>query len=182
MYQFVNIFERWQARTKLVSSADVENIVSKHISESIQFMSPEFVDFKAVLDIGSGGGFPGIPMAVLRPDCSFVLVDSKRLKTLFLQEAVELMEIKNVEVVCSRVEKLCFERSGQFDVVTARAVADLKTLWMWSEPLLKPTGVLLAQKGGEIDREVEGLPETCIVKKQAVFEDKTKVLLIIKKG
>ena len=179
---YIDLLEYWQKRTKLVSSADVHNIVSKHISESFQFLNVNYINtLDSVMDLGSGGGFPGIPLAVMCPNTKFVLLDSRRIKTLFIQDVVEMAKLSNVKVVCQRVEKVIAEMELFFNVVTARAVSTLESLWHWSEPLLVEGGVLLAQKGGDIDKEVKTISNECTVEVYSVFDDITKKLIVLKK-
>lgn len=102
-----------------------------------------------ILDIGSGGGFPGIVCAILQPDSQFVLVDSTRKKTEFLQTVVAQLNLTNVRVLWQRVETMAesLEWQRSFDRSISRAVAPLENLIVWSKPLLKPTGTVEALKG-----------------------------------
>lgn len=106
-----------------------------------------------VCDIGSGAGLPGLVLATARPDLDVTLVEPLLRRTTFLQEAVETLELPNVEVVRGRAESLHGRRT--FDIVTSRAVAPLDRLLGWSMPLVAPTGVLLAMKGSSVGEEIE---------------------------
>lgn len=106
-----------------------------------------------VCDIGSGAGLPGLVLAIARPDLRLTLVEPLLRRTTFLDEAVEALELANVEVVRGRADDLHGQRT--FDVVTSRAVAPLERLLQWSMPLVAPTGALVAMKGSSVADEIE---------------------------
>lgn len=110
-----------------------------------------------VIDIGTGGGVPGLVLAIARPDLEFVLTDSASKKTSWVKELVDELELKNVEVVTSRLELLGRDESfrAQFDAVTAKALAGLAVLTEFALPLLKVGGRLLAYKGPALAEEIE---------------------------
>ena len=105
-----------------------------------------------VCDVGSGAGLPGLVLAIARPDLSLTLVEPLLRRTTFLEEAVDLLDLANVEVVRSRAEELHGVRS--FSVVTSRAVAPLARLLAWSMPLVRPGGELVAMKGQSVHEEI----------------------------
>ena len=109
-----------------------------------------------VIDIGTGGGVPGLVLAIARPDLEFTLTDSAKKKTTWVQECVDELGLSNVEVVTSRLELLGRNEAfrEQFDVVTAKALAGLAVLLEFSMPLLKVGGKLVAYKGPALDQEV----------------------------
>ena len=145
----------WNQRINLISPNDEERIAERHILESLAVLSAwSFPQNVSVLDLGSGGGFPGVPLKIMRPDLAMTLLESRQKKTLFLKAAVQELKLSNCRVVNARAEELTEER---FTIVIARAVADLKTLWEWSRPLLVEDGMLLAMKGGELDNELQTL-------------------------
>lgn len=108
----------------------------------------------AVVDVGSGAGLPGIPLAIARPDCSVVLVEPLERRTTFLQEMVDSLGLRNCRVVRGRADQVIDECGGA-DVVTSRAVAPLAKLAAWSSPLLRIGGQLLALKGASAAEEIE---------------------------
>lgn len=107
----------------------------------------------AVCDIGSGAGLPGLVLAIARPDLCLTLVEPLLRRTTFLEEVVETLALRNVEVVRGRADDVHGKRT--FDVVTSRAVAPLERLLQWSMPLVAPEGALVAMKGSNVDEEIE---------------------------
>ncbi len=157
MRRYVELMEQWSKRTNLVSRNDVTRLVSKHISESLEIERQKLLPAGGdVLDLGSGAGFPGMPLAILRPRQQFTLLDSRRIKSLFLQEVVDECRLANVRVVCDRIESFGAERFT-FRFVLSRAVAALDVLWRWSAPVLEKDGMLIVLKGGDIEKDVAKL-------------------------
>lgn len=130
----------------LVSDLDRNRLIKQHLQPSLQAFR-EIPPHGRVLDFGSGGGFPAIPLAIARPDVRWLLVDSSPRKTAFLTRVSRETQLSNVEVVTSRVELLSAEYNALFDVVTARAVAELPLLIGWTRRLVKPGGKWLLWKG-----------------------------------
>lgn len=141
----------------LVSRKDIENIVENHvfISAFITKFIPERAT--AFLDIGTGGGLPGIPFAIMRPDLNGVLVDSITKKTSAVNEFKEKLMLSNVIVENSRVESIDFVKtySRKFDLIISRATVDLLSLVQYSIPLIKDKAAMLLIKGGDITDEFE---------------------------
>jgi 16S rRNA (guanine527-N7)-methyltransferase len=153
--QYLRLLLEWNQRINLISPNDEDRIAERHILESLAVLSVwNFPKDCSVLDLGSGGGFPGIPLKIIRPDLAMTLLESRQKKTLFLNTVVRELKIENCRVVNARAEELSEEK---YSIVIARAVADLKTLWEWSRPLLISSGVLLAMKGGELNDELRAL-------------------------
>lgn len=136
-----------EAGISLVSQADRSRLEERHLTPSLVGLDllPET---GKVLDIGSGGGFPAIPLAILTPNLTWTLIESNQRKASFLTRVSRetLME-QRVEVVCQRVEELIHSEVGVFDCITARAVADMPLLVKWSRRLLGPEGFFLLWKG-----------------------------------
>ena len=144
--RYVQLLEDWSQRINLISRNDLTRIVSRHIRQSLELAELGlFAKGSHVLDLGSGAGFPGIPLKIFRPDLRLVLVESKRMKALFLKEVVEALGLADVQVLNQRVEEMPEE--PKFDIVTARAVGRMETLWRWASPLLKERGLLIVPKG-----------------------------------
>jgi 16S rRNA (guanine527-N7)-methyltransferase len=163
----------WNKKINLISRRD-DDLFRNHFLISLAILFNFKIPAGAtVLDLGTGGGLPGIPLAILNPDCQFTLLDSIRKKTIAVSEIVQSLNLTNVNVICDRAESLNKkpEWRNSFIAVIARAVTDLKTLIQWSLPFLKkgaptpshghtkPTDisapVMLFLKGGEINQEMQ---------------------------
>lgn len=147
---FVQLLREWNQRVNLVSRRDVDHLWEHHILPSLiplKLLNLPIGD--RCLDIGSGGGFPAMPLKIVRPDLQFLLVESVRKKSLFLRKVIQELSLERIAVVNQRVETLHTTAAFQqaFDWVTARAVADLATLLQWGYPLLKRSGKFLFWKG-----------------------------------
>lgn len=157
---YVRLLLQWNPRAGLVSKTDenASRLIKRHIVESLGLVATNLLSENAsVLDLGSGGGFPGVPIKIARPDLKITLLDSRRMKSLFLQEVVRHLNLENVEAVCARAESLDDSFKSRFDFVVVRAVTNLAKLWQWAIPVLKNDGSLLAQKGGDLDQELKEL-------------------------
>ena len=158
LQKYIALLLDWNQRINLISPNDKERIAERHIWESLAVLSAwPFPENATVLDLGSGGGFPGIPLKIVRPDLAMTLLESRQKKTLFLNAAVHELKLSNCRVVNARAEELAKTSGEKFSIAIARAVANLKTLWKWSRPQLVEGGVLLAMKGGELDDELLAL-------------------------
>ena len=136
----------------LIGPRESSRLWSRHVLNSAvagELLSPG----QRVVDIGSGAGLPGIPMAISRPDCNFVLVEPLERRTVFLQQVVTELGLINCRVVRGRADEVVDE-CGDADVVTSRAVAPLERLARWSAPLLRVGGKLLALKGSSAADEI----------------------------
>lgn len=140
---FVGLIEKWNKAYNLTAIRDRDEMLRLHILDSLAVLP--FVTGQKIIDVGTGAGLPGIPLAILMPDIQFTLVDGNSKKTRFVQQAVLELQIKNVEVVHIRVENL--GRDGEYDAILSRAFASLKDIMNLTEYLLQPEGVLVAMKG-----------------------------------
>lgn len=131
--------------TRITDRAQAERL---HIADSLTVLPFLPRTPHALADLGSGGGVPGLPLAIARPDVRVLLIESTKKKAAFLRDTVRELKLPNVEVSDDRVEDVGHtDRRGTYDVATARAVALLPWLVEWSMPLLKKGGLLLAMKG-----------------------------------
>lgn len=137
----------------LLSKGALEELESRHIAESVAF-GQELPTDAAVLDLGTGGGFPGMVVAITRPDLAVTLLDATKKKVDFLGDFATTNGV-SVTTLHGRAEELQREHAGRFDVVTARAVAPLERLVGWAVPFLRPGGHLYAIKGARWREELQ---------------------------
>ncbi len=138
----------------LVSARAVGEIRERHIPECVALARMLPTGPTELLDVGSGGGFPGLVIAAVREDLHVTLLDSTRKKTAFLEETARAMGVE-VTVVNGRAERVVGELGGRFGLVTARAVAPLERLIGWTVPFLRPGGLLYAVKGDRWEAELD---------------------------
>ena len=148
------------AKINVISRKDMDNFYTHHVLHSLAIAAKfNFEKNMQVMDLGTGGGFPGIPLAIFFPETAFHLVDSINKKLLVAKEIALAIDIQNITIQHTRSEEI---KNRQFDVVVSRAVAPLKDLWSWSKPLLRKNknitpdsaNGLICLKGGDLSREI----------------------------
>ncbi|GIW02505.1 MAG: ribosomal RNA small subunit methyltransferase G [Roseiflexus sp.] len=146
----------WNMRVNLTSITDEREIVTRHFLDSLRCALSWGDTPSRLIDIGSGAGFPGLPLKILHPELHVTLVESVGKKAAFLQHIVAVLDLRDVTVVTARAEVVGRDpqHREQYDVVTARAVAELATLVEYGLPLCRVGGRFLAPKGSAIDDEV----------------------------
>jgi 16S rRNA (guanine527-N7)-methyltransferase len=153
-----NVYSEWNEKINVISRKDIEHLYLKHALHSLSIAVVfDFIDNTTIIDIGTGGGFPGIPLAIYFPNVHFHLVDSIGKKLKVVEEVVSVLELKNVTVEHIRAEEI---KNRRFDFAVSRAVAPLKDLWKWSKPLLNKKNRndflngLICLKGGDLAAEI----------------------------
>ena len=149
---FRDLLLKWNKTYNLTALRDPAQAISHHLLDSLAIL-PQ-LDAGNLLDVGSGGGLPGIPLAIARPELQVCMVDTVQKKTTFLQQAVIELGLKNVTVNHARVE----EMQGQYAQITSRAFAELGLFVSLTRHLLAPNGRWLAMKGVRPDDELKALP------------------------
>ncbi|MGR8940726.1 MAG: 16S rRNA (guanine(527)-N(7))-methyltransferase RsmG [Gammaproteobacteria bacterium] len=140
---FLKLIEKWNKAYNLTAIRGLEDMARLHLLDSLAVLP--YIKGQCVIDIGTGAGLPGIPLAIFLPETQFTLLDSNAKKTRFVQQAVLELKLRNVEVRHSRVE--AFNPEQKFDTVITRAFAALPAIIQSTLHLLNDTGVLLAMKG-----------------------------------
>jgi 16S rRNA (guanine527-N7)-methyltransferase len=155
LLDYLGLMFKWNAVYNLTSLRDPMQMVTHHLLDSLAAV-PAFARARNVLDVGSGGGLPGIVLAIVRPDMNVSMIDTVHKKTAFLTQVKAQLGLANVAVYTMRVEQL--QVSDKFDVITSRAFADLSDFVNWSSHLLADGGRYIALKGVAPKDEQERLP------------------------
>jgi 16S rRNA (guanine527-N7)-methyltransferase len=155
LMDYLALMFKWNAVYNLTSLRDPMQMVTHHLLDSLAAV-PAFATARNVLDVGSGGGLPGIVLAIVRPDMNVSMIDTVHKKTAFLTQVKAELGLVNVTVYTARVEQL--QVSDKFDVITSRAFADLSDFVNWSCHLLADGGRYIALKGVAPKDEQERLP------------------------
>ena len=160
LVHYIQLIARWNKSFNLTAIRDIEDMVSKHLLDSLAIQP--YVEGRAVLDVGSGAGLPGIPLAITSPDKSFVLLDSNGKKTRFLTQAKIDLKLENIEVVHSRVEDYCPDPGPDqgafqgFDVIISRAYASTNDILSSTAHLQGPNTRILVMQGKLDERFDQG--------------------------
>jgi 16S rRNA (guanine527-N7)-methyltransferase len=160
-----SLYKEWNQQINVISRKDIESLYEKHVLHSLSIAAAfDFTDGMNIIDLGTGGGFPGIPLAIFFPNVKFHLVDSIAKKLKVVQAVADGIGLKNITTQHTRIEDIRNRPQdpvGKFDFVVSRAVAPLKDLWRWSKPLLKIKTQtefapgLISLKGGDLTIEVQ---------------------------
>ena len=177
---FRDLLLKWNKTYNLTALRDPDQAISHHLLDSLAILP--YVNDGALLDVGSGGGLPGIPLAIARPQLSVRMVDTVQKKATFLQQAAIQLGLKNVAVDHARVEEL----GGQYAQISSRAFAELKLFVELTRHLLAPGGRWLAMKGVCPDAEIAALPADIVVDRIVPLSvpglDAERHLIILKAG
>lgn len=155
------LYRSWNEKINVISRKDIDNLYAHHVLHAMSIAKVvQFLPGSEVLDLGTGGGFPGIPLAILFPETRFILVDGTRKKIGVVQEIIEAIGLQNTLAKHIRAEEL----THKFDFVTCRAVASLEKLNLWMRRLIKtkqmhalPNGLLALKGGNNIEAEITTL-------------------------
>lgn len=156
--QLQSLYSDWNEKINVISRKDIEHLYLKHVLHSLSIAAAfNFADGTSIIDIGTGGGFPGIPLAIYFPEVKFHLVDSIGKKLKVVEAVAEATGLQNVTTQHIRAEEI---KNRKFDFAVSRAVAPLKELWKWSKPLLQKNNKndfangLICLKGGDLAQEI----------------------------
>ena len=155
-YKYMNLLIEWNEKMNLTAIIEPNEIILKHFIDSITILK-DIKDGSIVVDVGTGAGFPGIPLSIMNPTLKITLVDSLNKRLIFLQEVINELDLKNVELVHARAEEFGRNKKyrEKFDVATSRAVANLATLSEYLLPLVKINGKAISMKAGNASQEIE---------------------------
>ena len=155
LLNFCKLIQKSNKLYNLTSIIQTEEMLSKHILDSLSINY--LIKGKNVLDIGSGAGLPGIPLAVINPDINFLLLDSNNKKIIFLNHVKINLNVKNIDLVHARIED--FNNDVRFDTIICRSYASLSKIYLNSKKHLKNRGIIIAMKGKEPYQELKELRE-----------------------
>ena len=155
LLDYLALLSKWNAVYNLTAIRDPQQMVTHHLLDSLAVV-PAFAGVKNILDVGAGGGLPGIVLAIALPNTEVALIDTVQKKTAFLTQVKAELGLSNVTVFTGRVEQL--EAAKKFEVITSRAFADLSDFITWSAHLLAPGGRFIAMKGVAPEEEIARLP------------------------
>lgn len=154
-YRYMSLLLEWNEKMNLTAITDPMEVIIKHFIDSIT-ISKEIENGKKVIDIGTGAGFPGIPLKIIRPDISVTLLDSLNKRITFLNEVIEALELENIEAIHGRIEELGRNKKYReiYDYATSRAVANLAVLSEYMLPMIKVGGKCICMKGANVEEEI----------------------------
>ena len=155
-YIYMKLLTEWNEKINLTAIIEPKEIILKHFIDSLT-ISSQIQQSRTIADIGSGAGFPGIPLKIVNPEKELVLIDSLSKRVNFLNEVIKKCNINGITAIHARVEEIGHNSKyrGQFDVTTSRAVAKLNVLLEYMMPLVKLGGKCICLKGPNIDDEIK---------------------------
>lgn len=155
-YTYMQLLLEWNEKINLTAITDKKEIILKHFIDSISIIS-YLNEANKILDIGTGAGFPGIPLKILEENKEFVLLDSLNKRIIFLNEIINKLELNKIQAVHGRAEEFIKQKNEResYDIVTSRAVARLNILLEYMLPFVKVGGKCICMKSSEIDEEIE---------------------------
>lgn len=155
---YLSLLKKWSRAYNLTSLSNSKDIIVKHFIDSVVYLKAIPAHSRTLLDVGSGAGFPGIPIKIMRPDVNVVLLEPSRKKTSFLGHVVSSLKLKNIHVVRGRIEDYpCSQNDvpARFDVVVTRALFSTGELIRLSAPLCEETGLIVLSKGPAYTKEID---------------------------
>lgn len=155
LLDYLSLLEKWNKAFNLTAVRDTDEMLSRHIIDSLSIL--KHVKGRKILDVGTGPGLPGIPLAICYPEKQLTLVDSNIKKTRFITQSLIELGLSNVEVFHCRIEKL--PKQAEYDEIVSRAFASLDKMLGLCAPYLKPDGRFLAMKGLNVDSEIDEMSE-----------------------
>jgi 16S rRNA (guanine527-N7)-methyltransferase len=151
LFKYLMLLQQWNKVYNLTAVRDLPDMINKHLLDSLAVIP--WLSGTRIIDVGTGAGLPGIPLALAKPECHFVLLDSNGKKIRFLQEVKRQLGLKNLELVEIRVEN--YHPTPGFDTVISRAFSSIEHMIDWTKHLIAPDGMWLAMKGRQPDTELK---------------------------
>lgn len=154
LVDYVKLLQHWNKVFNLIANDNTQHIIDRHIIDSLLVLP--YIKGQRIIDVGTGAGLPGIPLAIMLPESHISLLDSNGKKTRFVTQAKAQLRLPNIEVINKRVEE--YQPAELFDIVTSRAFAELSKMLTLTKHLCKPEGSFIALKGIEAQKEAAELP------------------------
>ena len=176
---YLNLVEKWNRVYNLTAIRERDEMIKLHFLDSLSILN--HVHVKNILDVGSGAGFPGIVLAITKPELKVTVMDSVNKKTTFMQQVKSELALTNLDVVNSRVED--YQPITLFEAVTSRAFSNLKNMMSLTQHTLKKEGVWLAMKSKDVKEELEEFEKNqyILIPLEVPFIDAERYLVILKK-
>ncbi|NCW35853.1 MAG: 16S rRNA (guanine(527)-N(7))-methyltransferase RsmG [Methylophilaceae bacterium] len=176
---YLDLVEKWNRVYNLTAIREREEMIKLHFLDSLSIL--KHVHVKNVLDVGSGAGFPGIVLAITKPELKVTVMDSVNKKTTFMQQVKSELSLMNLDVVNSRVED--YQPTTLFEAVTSRAFSNLKNMMSLTQHTLQKEGVWLAMKSKDVKQEVEAFEKNqyTLIPLEVPFINAERYLVILKK-
>lgn len=155
-YEYMNLLISWNEKINLTAITEPNEIILKHFIDCI-LIHKYVKDFSNIIDVGTGAGFPGIPLSIVNNKCKVILMDSLNKRIKFLDEVSNKLNCKNIDTIHARAEELARDKEYRenFDCATSRAVASLNVLLEYMLPFVKVNGYCICMKGSNIEEEIE---------------------------
>ena len=191
--KYISLLLEWNHKFNLTAITDPKEIIVQHFLDSLSVLKLDRIKENAsVMDMGSGAGFPGIPVKIMIPGIRLTLVDAVQKKTLYLKEVIRQLELEESEAIHARAEDLgrMESRREKYDVVLSRAVAELRVLTEYCLPFARTGGYFVSHKGPAVAEEVRNAEKAIrilggqmerVEKMQVPYSEKTHILVVIKK-
>lgn len=176
-YEYMVLLLEWNAKINLTAITEPKEIIIKHFIDSI-VIADQIVDKSNIIDVGTGAGFPGIPLKIYNDSYKLTLLDSLNKRTIFLKEVIAKLNIKNVEIIHGRAEDYAqdIKYREKFDYAVSRAVASLNILVEYLVPYTKVNGNIIAMKGSNVEEEIKS-SKNAFTKLNTIIQEKKKIIL-----
>ena len=168
------LYSEWNEKINVISRKDMDELYERHVLHSLGIAKVQsFLPGAQVMDIGTGGGFPGIPLAILFPETNFLLVDSIGKKITVVKEVAQALDLKNVQAIQERAENV----KGEFDFIVSRAVTRMDDFTKWTKHKIRKKSLhelsngILYLKGGDLTEELQHFPKAKIFELSTYFEE-----------
>ena len=187
--KYYKLLIEWNKKINLTTITDYDDVIKKHFLDSVlllKIFNKDLFALKNIIDIGTGAGFPGVPLAIMLPDAKFTLVDSLNKRIQFLKEVIEILGIDNITLIHARAEELGVDANyrEKYDICVSRAVAALPLLLEYCSPFIKKEGVLYMYKSVKVEEEINSAENAlsimnCSINKNILLSDENDFIRYI---